>query len=225
VILEILGDERYYTIVFAPLHLPTVTSHRALLSPPSLLHPSIPRYSRDIGLRVSPIRKLAVLWQSPCKFPLRPNIHPFASCLSSVACCWRCSAAPCLRPYLFFPSVFSFPFFSRVFFSRLAAVAASLWFAHPTKKSRYLGEHERNPANVILFPSRRLQPVALMRERATHINLRGMIRGTTLKEKIKGSKNYLLALKEDKLFCQLPIYIYTYIHSFIHSYIYTHTHT
>ncbi|KAL0126002.1 hypothetical protein PUN28_004819 [Cardiocondyla obscurior] len=34
---------------------------------------------------------------------------------------------------------------------------------------------QRNPSNVILFPSRRLQRVTLMRERATHINLRGTI--------------------------------------------------
>lgn len=90
---------------------------------PTVSSPSS-RRARDIGLEVSSMRKFAVLYRSPRKFPLHSDIHSLASRLSSITCCWRCC-------YPLFAAAFSFRFlvfflFLSHLFSGLAAVAASL---------------------------------------------------------------------------------------------------
>lgn len=140
--MEILGDERYCAIPrctasprtasLCATRMPLVLPVSLSLSPsPCLAFSPCPRRAtvpvvhsrraRDIGLRVSSMRKFTVLYRSSRKPPplplLQPDIHSLASRLSSISRHWRCC-------YLLFEAAFSFrsllfpPFFSASFFFR-----------------------------------------------------------------------------------------------------------
>lgn len=102
------------------------------------------RRARDIGLRVSSMRKFTVLYRSsrkppPPRPPIQPDIHSLASRLSSISRHWRCC-------YLLFEAAFSFrsllfpPFFSRPFFPGSRPLL-QVYDSHFRRKNRVISEN------------------------------------------------------------------------------------
>lgn len=101
------------------------------------------RRARDIGLRVSSMRKFTVLYRSsrkPTPPPIQPDIHSLASRLSSISRHWRSC-------YLLFEAAFSFrslsfflPFF-RVLFFPGSRPLLQVYDSHFRRKNRVISEN------------------------------------------------------------------------------------
>lgn len=154
-----------------------------------------PRRARDIGLEVSSMRKLAVLYRSPRKFPLQSDIHSLASRLSSITRRWRCC-------YPLFGAAFSFRFlvFSLSFASFFSDSRPLLqvYDSHFRRKNRVISQNTSKIPPTWFFFLRGDYNESLLCASVRH-TLIFVERYTALKEKIKGSKNCLLVLGENKL--------------------------
>lgn len=220
-ILEILGDERYCAIARCTASLPVVIPHHQNTScPPCLsvsrshLVPVVPAprtlvHARDIGLEVSSVRKFAVLYRSPRKFPLQSDIHSPASCLSSITRRWRCC-------YSLFEAAFSSRF--PVFFFRFSLSffpgsrpLLQVYDSHFRRKNRVISENTSEIPPTWFFFLRGDYTESLLCASVRH-TLIFVERYPALKEKIKGSKNCLLVLQGNKLFSPVT---YTYIRTHV----------
>lgn len=158
VILEILGDERYCAIARCtasprtsslcatrmPLVLPVSLSLSLCLAfSPCPRRAAVPvvhsRRARDIGLRVSSMRKFTVLYRSSRKPSLQPDIHSLASRLSSISRHWRC-CYPLFEAAFSFRSLLFSPFFSRPFFPGSRPLL-QVYDSHFRRKNRVISEN------------------------------------------------------------------------------------